>query len=488
MLTKKTKIICTMGPATDDDEVLKDLMRSGMDIARLNFSHGDHEEQLGRIKRIKKFREELNLPIAILLDTKGPEIRTGLLETDDDVELVTGQEYTLTTRDIKGNNEITSITYAELPQDVEAGNTILIDDGLIELKVKEIKDGTDIVCDVINGGLLGSRKGVNVPNVRVNLPSITEKDKADIEFGLENGIDFIAASFIRNAEAVEEIKDIIGAHNMHVGVISKIENMEGVENIDAIIDASAGIMVARGDLGVEVPAEEVPFLQKEIIRKCNDAFKPVVTATQMLDSMIRNPRPTRAEATDVANAIYDGTDAIMLSGETAKGKYPVVLDLDANVIENESGLRPTSESLMHLQIYKTRPDVNAICHTHSMYATTFAVLNKPIPAVVYEIANLGVTKSRIPVAPYGRPGTTDLSDSVIEPVQEADVFLLQGHGAVAVSQGNIYDAYLRAAYIEELAQLYYNALCAGQGEEPYFFPPEELQKWEYPSQIKFPNK
>ena len=323
MLTKKTKIICTMGPATDDDEVLKDLMRSGMDIARLNFSHGDHEEQLGRIKRIKKFREELNLPIAILLDTKGPEIRTGLLETDDDVELVTGQEYTLTTRDIKGNNEITSITYAELPQDVEAGNTILIDDGLIELKVKEIKDGTDIVCDVINGGLLGSRKGVNVPNVRVNLPSITEKDKADIEFGLENGIDFIAASFIRNAEAVEEIKDIIGAHNMHVGVISKIENMEGVENIDAIIDASAGIMVARGDLGVEVPAEEVPFLQKEIIRKCNDAFKPVVTATQMLDSMIRNPRPTRAEATDVANAIYDGTDAIMLSGETAKGKYPV---------------------------------------------------------------------------------------------------------------------------------------------------------------------
>ena len=312
-----------MGPATDDDEVLKDLMRSGMDIARLNFSHGDHEEQLGRIKRIKKFREELNLPIAILLDTKGPEIRTGLLETDDDVELVTGQEYTLTTRDIKGNNEITSITYAELPQDVEAGNTILIDDGLIELKVKEIKDGTDIVCDVINGGLLGSRKGVNVPNVRVNLPSITEKDKADIEFGLENGIDFIAASFIRNAEAVEEIKDIIGAHNMHVGVISKIENMEGVENIDAIIDASAGIMVARGDLGVEVPAEEVPFLQKEIIRKCNDAFKPVVTATQMLDSMIRNPRPTRAEATDVANAIYDGTSAIMLSGETAAGKYPV---------------------------------------------------------------------------------------------------------------------------------------------------------------------
>ena len=309
-------------------------MRSGMDIARLNFSHGDHEEQLGRIKRIKKFREELNLPIAILLDTKGPEIRTGLLETDDDVELVTGQEYTLTTRDIKGNNEITSITYAELPQDVEAGNTILIDDGLIELKVKEIKDGTDIVCDVINGGLLGSRKGVNVPNVRVNLPSITEKDKADIEFGLENGIDFIAASFIRNAEAVEEIKDIIGAHNMHVGVISKIENMEGVENIDAIIDASAGIMVARGDLGVEIPAEELPYLQKMMIQKCNDQFKTVITATQMLDSMMRNPRPTRAEVTDVANAVYDGTDAVMLSGETAQGKYPLeALQMMVHIIE-----------------------------------------------------------------------------------------------------------------------------------------------------------
>ena len=358
MLTKKTKIICTMGPATDDDEVLKDLMRSGMDIARLNFSHGDHEEQLGRIKRIKKFREELNLPIAILLDTKGPEIRTGLLETDDDVELVTGQEYTLTTRGIKGNNEITSITYAELPQDVEAGNTILIDDGLIGLKVKEIKDGTDIVCDVINGGLLGSRKGVNVPNVRVNLPSITEKDKADIEFGLENGIDFIAASFIRNAEAVEEIKDIIGAHNMHVGVISKIENMEGVENIDAIIDASAGIMVAR-----EVPAEEVPFLQKEIIRKCNDAFKPVVTATQMLDSMIRNPRPTRAEATDVANAIYDGTDAIMLSGETAKGKYPVeAVKMMARIAERTEKEINYRKRFNDMAKYTDPGITDAICH------------------------------------------------------------------------------------------------------------------------------
>ncbi|MCI5622677.1 MULTISPECIES: pyruvate kinase [Anaerostipes] len=323
MLTKKTKIICTMGPATDDDAVLKQLMLEGMDIARLNFSHGDHEEQLGRIKRIKKFREELGLPIAILLDTKGPEIRTGLLSTDGDVELKEGQEFVLTTREVEGTNTIVSITYAELPNDVEPGNTILIDDGLIEVRVKEIKDGTDIVCEVVNGGLLGSRKGVNVPNVKVNLPSITEKDKADIEFGLENGIDFIAASFIRNADAVNEIKAIIDKYKMNVGVISKIENIEGVENIDAIIEASEGVMIARGDLGVEIPAEEVPFLQKAIIKKCNKAFKPVVTATQMLDSMIRNPRPTRAEVTDVANAIYDGTDAIMLSGETAKGKHPV---------------------------------------------------------------------------------------------------------------------------------------------------------------------
>ena len=323
MLTKKTKIICTMGPATDDDAVLKQLMKEGMDIARLNFSHGDHEEQLGRINRIKKFREELDLPIAILLDTKGPEIRTGVLAGGEDVELEEGQKFTLTTREVEGTNEIVSVTYAELPEDVGVGNTILIDDGLMELRVDEIKDGTDVVCTVINGGMLGSRKGINVPNVKVNLPSITEKDKADIEFGLENGIDFIAASFIRNADSVKEIKAIIDAHGMDVGVISKIENIEGVENIDAIIDASDGVMIARGDLGVEIPAEEVPFLQKAIIKKCNNAFKPVVTATQMLDSMIRNPRPTRAEVTDVANAIYDGTDAIMLSGETAKGKHPV---------------------------------------------------------------------------------------------------------------------------------------------------------------------
>lgn len=323
MLNKKTKIVCTMGPNADDINVLRALMTSGMDVARLNFSHGSHEEHLERINNIKALREELGLHTAILLDTKGPEIRTGVFK-DGKVEVVEGQTFTLTTRDIEGTNEIVSITYDELPSDVSVGNTILIDDGLIGLKVMS-KTETDIVCEVTNAGTIGSRKGVNVPNVKVNLPGITPKDREDIIFGLEQGIDFIAASFIRNADAVREIRILCEMYGggRRIGIIPKIENMEGVENLDEIIEVSDGIMVARGDLGVEIPAEEVPFLQKRIIEKCNAAFKPVITATQMLDSMMRNPRPTRAEVTDVANAINEGTDAIMLSGETAAGKYPV---------------------------------------------------------------------------------------------------------------------------------------------------------------------
>ncbi|MDO4943030.1 MAG: pyruvate kinase [Lachnospiraceae bacterium] len=323
MLKKKTKIVCTMGPSSDDIETLRTLMTSGMDVARLNFSHGSHEEQLGRMNNIKALREELGLHTAILLDTKGPEIRTGVFK-DGKVEVKEGQIFTLTTEDIEGTEERVSITYDELPQDVSVGNSILIDDGLIELKVQS-KTDTEIVCKVVNGGVIGSRKGINVPNVRVNLPGITPKDREDIIFGLENGIDFIAASFIRNADAVREIRILceMFGNGRRIGIISKIENMEGVENLDEIIAVSDGIMVARGDLGVEIPAEDVPFLQKRIIEKCNDAFKPVITATQMLDSMMRNPRPTRAEVTDVANAINEGTDAIMLSGETAAGKYPV---------------------------------------------------------------------------------------------------------------------------------------------------------------------
>ena len=320
---KKTKIICTMGPNTNDRELIKQLALAGMDIARFNFSHGDHEEQAGRFALVESVRSELNLPIATLLDTKGPEIRTGLLKDDKKVTLVENQKYTLTTRDIVGDDKIGHITYDGLPKDISKGNTILIDDGLIELRVEDVVDGTEIVCRVINGGELGSKKGVNVPNVSIRLPGITQKDKDDIIFGIEQGFDFIAASFVRNAACIQEIKELLWSHDADIPVIAKIENAEGIKNLDEIIRVADGIMVARCDMGVEIPAEQVPHIQKEIIRKCNSSYKPVITATQMLDSMIRNPRPTRAEVTDVANAIYDGTDVVMLSGETANGKYPL---------------------------------------------------------------------------------------------------------------------------------------------------------------------
>ena len=320
---KQTKIICTMGPNTNDRELIKQLALAGMDIARFNFSHGDHEEQAGRFALVESVRSELNLPIATLLDTKGPEIRTGLLKDDKKVTLVENQKYTLTTRDIVGDDKIGHITYDGLPKDISKGNTILIDDGLIELRVEDVVDGTEIVCRVINGGELGSKKGVNVPNVSIRLPGITQKDKDDIIFGIEQGFDFIAASFVRNAACIQEIKELLWSHDADIPVIAKIENAEGIKNLDEIIRVADGIMVARGDMGVEIPAEQVPHIQKEIIRKCNASYKPVITATQMLDSMIRNPRPTRAEVTDVANAIYDGTDVVMLSGETANGKYPL---------------------------------------------------------------------------------------------------------------------------------------------------------------------
>lgn len=322
-MNKKTKIVCTMGPNTDNRNIMRALAMEGMDIARFNFSHGDHEEQKDRMDLLKNVRSELDKPIAILLDTKGPEIRTGVLK-EKSVTLVEGQKFTLTTKEIEGDETMVSITYDELYKDVVPGNKILIDDGLLGLVVDEI-DGEDIICTVENGGTLSNKKGVNVPNVKVNLPAITEKDKEDIIFGIGQGIDFIAASFVRSAEAVNEIRAILKAHGAEedISIIAKIENQEGVDNIDEILEAADGIMVARGDLGVEIPEEEVPFIQKTLIQKCNDQFKPVITATQMLDSMMRNPRPTRAEVTDVANAIYDGTDAIMLSGETAAGKYPV---------------------------------------------------------------------------------------------------------------------------------------------------------------------
>ncbi len=321
-MLKKTKIVCTIGPASESEEMLEKLVLAGMNVARLNFSHGSHEEHQRRIDTIKMVSEKLNVPVAIMLDTKGPEIRIGNFN-EEVIHLEEGDTFTLTTRDIIGDKSIVTVSHKGLPEDVKVGNAILIDDGLVELEVKEIKDGTDIICEVKNSGELKNHKGVNVPNIKTSLPAVTQKDKDDIIFGIQNEVDFLAASFVRKKEDVLEIRKILEDNNGEfIEIIPKIENQEGIDNIDDIIKSSDGLMVARGDLGVEVPPEEIPLVQKDLIRKCYLAGKPVITATQMLDSMIRNPRPTRAEVTDVANAIIDGTSAIMLSGETAAGKYP----------------------------------------------------------------------------------------------------------------------------------------------------------------------
>ena len=319
---RKTKIVCTLGPASNDKETIMKMAEAGMNVARFNFSHGDHAEQKARMDMVKEVEKEFGKPIGIMLDTKGPEIRTGVLK-DDKVELVEGEEIVLTTEEIEGDKNRVSVTYKKLNEDLQEGSVILIDDGLIELNVNKI-EGNDIYCEIINGGELGSRKGVNLPGVKVQLPALTDKDRKDILLGVEEEVHFIAASFVRKASDVLEIRKLLEENGAEdINIVPKIENEEGVENIDEIIEVSDGIMVARGDLGVEIPTEKVPVIQKLIIEKCNEAAIPVITATQMLDSMIRNPRPTRAEASDVANAIVDGTDAIMLSGESAAGKYPV---------------------------------------------------------------------------------------------------------------------------------------------------------------------
>ena len=319
---RKTKIICTLGPATDDEEVLRQLMLNGMAVARMNMSHGQHSDHKRRADMIKKLRAELNIPVALLLDTKGPEIRTGRFKNSK-VNLETGQTFTLTTEDIEGDETRCSITFKDLPKDVQRGSRILIDDGLIEMKVTDVTK-TDIVCHVINGGTVATHKGINVPGVALSLPFISEQDKADIAFGVAQDFDFVAASFTRSAEDIIQLRGELEKNNCNnIRIVAKIENSEGVENIDEIIRVSDGIMIARGDLGVEIAMEEIPIIQKKLIAKAYSAGKEVITATQMLDSMIKNPRPTRAEATDVANAIYDGTSAIMLSGETAAGLFPV---------------------------------------------------------------------------------------------------------------------------------------------------------------------
>lgn len=339
MKRRKTKIICTLGPASESEQMIRELMLAGMNVARLNFSHGTHEEQKGKIELVKKVREELKLPVALLLDTKGPEIRTRDVEGGR-IELKKGQSFVLTTEEILGNEGRVSITYPNLVKDVKPGDAILIDDGLIELEVSQITE-KDIYCTVKNGGFVSNKKGINVPGVSLNMPFISEKDYEDIVFGIEEGFDFIAASFTRSADDILEIRRILEERSCHhIKIIAKIENLQGVENIDEILRVSDGIMIARGDMGVEIPLEDVPVIQKKLILKSLEIGKPVITATQMLDSMMKNPRPTRAETSDVSNAIYQGTGAIMLSGETASGQYPVeaVKTMDRIAVRTEEDI------------------------------------------------------------------------------------------------------------------------------------------------------
>ena len=369
---RKTKIICTLGPATDP--VLPEIIKAGMNVARLNFSHGSHEEHKVRMDAVKAARRELGMPVGIMLDTKGPEIRTKTYK-DGKIEIVEGQEFILTTREVEGDEHSVSITYDGLPGDVKVGTRILIDDGLVAFEVTEIRDGTDIVCKALNGGPLSNRKSINVPGISLNMPFVSERDRADIEFGLSQGIDFIAASFTRTAQDVRDIKAILKEHGQEdVEIIAKIENMEGVRNIQEILDEANGVMVARGDLGVEVPFEELPEIQKSIIKICISRGKRVVTATQMLESMAKNPRPTRAEVSDVANAVYDGTSAIMLSGETSVGKYPV------ETVQTMSRIANNAESTIHydrrratrleFQNMNVAGDLKTLAISHATCSTT----------------------------------------------------------------------------------------------------------------------
>ena len=318
---RKTKIVCTMGPSTEKPGILRQLMENGMNVARFNFSHGDYEEHKGRFNALRALSKELDLPVAAMLDTKGPEIRLGTFKNGVE-KLVTGRKFTLTSREVEGTNEICSVSYKELPLDVAAGGRIMLDDGLIELGIDEVSD-TDIVCTVKNDGTIKTKKGVNVPGVHLSMPYMSNRDRNDILFGIEQGFDLISASFVRNAQDIMEIRHLLDEHNSNIRIIAKIENQDGIDNIDEILTVADGIMVARGDMGVEIDFAEIPSIQKNLIDRAMSAGKICITATQMLDSMIVNPRPTRAEITDVANAIYDGTGAVMLSGETAAGKYPV---------------------------------------------------------------------------------------------------------------------------------------------------------------------
>ena len=391
---RKTKIICTLGPSTDQEGVLRELVANGMNVARFNFSHGSHEEHLGRFEKLKSIREELGLPVAALLDTKGPEIRLRDFKNGTEM-LEAGQTFTLTTREVEGTKEICSITYKDLPQEVQPGGTIMLDDGLIKLQVQTVND-TDIVCKVLNNGKIKNKKGVNVPGVHLSMPYMSQRDRDDIIFGAQQGFDFIAASFVRTAQDVYDIRNLLNEYDSNIRIIAKIENREGVNNIDSILAAADAVMVARGDLGVEIDFTELPGIQKNIIERSFSFGKPIVTATQMLDSMIVNPRPTRAEISDVANAIYDGTSAIMLSGETAAGAYPVealkTMSAIAERTETENHARveylteatngkiSVSDATAHAACL-TAKDVNAAAIvTVSESGTTARLLSKYRPA------------------------------------------------------------------------------------------------------------
>ena len=359
---RKTKIICTMGPSTDKGDVMEQLVREGMDVARFNFSHGPHDEQRGRIQKLRELRKKYDRPVAALLDTKGPEIRLGCFK-DGKVSLEEGQIFTFTNKDIEGTNECVSITYKELYKDVRPGGHILVDDGLVDLEVQDIS-GKDIVCKVINAGVIGDKKGVNVPGANLKMPFISKKDHDDLLFGIQEGFDFVAASFTRTANDIREVRKILKENGgEEIQIIAKIENQQGVDNIDEIIEAADGIMIARGDMGVEIPPEYVPVIQQKIIQKVYTAGKPVITATQMLDSMISHPRPTRAEATDVANAIFQGTSATMLSGETAAGAYPVeAVQMMAKIAKRTEEAINYRKRFDDMAKYTNPGITDAICH------------------------------------------------------------------------------------------------------------------------------
>mgnify|MGYP005772048447 FL=1 len=389
-MPRKTKIICTLGPAVDEQKMMEGLIKAGMNVARFNFSHGDYEEQGSRIETFKKAREAVGLPVAMLLDTKGPEIRIGKFATGE-AYLNEGDTFTLLNEDIDGDNTKVSVTYKNLYNEVTPGTRILINDGLIEVIVEKI-DGKNVVCKVQNGGRLSNKKSINIPNSKIQLPSMTEKDKSDILFGIKNGFDYIAASFIRRAEDVVNIKKVLKENGgEYIKVISKIENREGIDNFDEILEVSDGIMVARGDLGVEIPMEEVPIRQKEFIKKCNRAGKIVVTATQMLESMVNNPRPTRAEVSDVANAIYDQTSAIMLSAESAAGKYPIECVKTMNKIA-----RAVEDSIKYWKRFKNR-DFKIIERDYGNnlnYSTCMTAMNLDTKAI-FAYTNTGRTARNI---------------------------------------------------------------------------------------------